>query len=151
MVRAIYDAYPMAAKERHVDGNYALSLALDVDTSGETPTDLVIDILRTYPEAAGVMDHSANFPLHLALQYESQWSSELIQSLLDACPLVINEKDWNGMTPHQLALKKNASSGMLELLETVTIDKINEWKRFVGHMLIHCFSRSLKYMIFFRY
>ena len=137
VIGRIFRADKSIAAHKHIeDGNYALTLALDYEPKqhGEINVDLVIEILKAYPNAASAKDANDNYPLHATLQHnnESSQSLQLVSLLLDAYPVVIRKKDWNGRTPHELATYKSSPKDIVDLIASIDQAKIDEWKNNEG-------------------
>mmetsp|Transcript_18156 Transcript_18156/g.37914 ORF Transcript_18156/g.37914 Transcript_18156/m.37914 type:complete len:554 (+) Transcript_18156:531-2192(+) len=81
----------------------------------DPPSSFIRDLLRAYPDAAGIRDDQGMYPLHYACGNRA--SRGVIRQLLEAFPRATRLVDPNGMLPlHYLASWGQAERGIVEML-----------------------------------
>ncbi|KAL7472817.1 hypothetical protein ACHAXS_013182 [Conticribra weissflogii] len=81
----------------------------------DPPSSFLRDLLRAYPDAAGIRDDQGMYPLHYACGNRA--SRGVIRQLLEAFPRAARLVDPNGMLPlHYLASWGQSERGIVEML-----------------------------------
>jgi ankyrin repeat protein len=142
VVKAVFNAYPEALKEKNYHGFTPLHLACQ-----NNQLDQVIQwLVEIYPEAAKEKDtYLDQMPLHLACHYNQ--SEEVIQSLLEAYPEAAREKTvFAGCMPLHLACESNESDQVIHWLLEAYPEAVKE-KDYRGRMPVHyacCYYKKNK-------
>eukprot|EP00435_Cladocopium_sp_Y103_P071634 s369_g38.t1 len=95
VLRALLDAYPAAAEEKHPQGWTPLHYVEKLDVAA------VKLLLARCPSAAKEVDNEGALPLHWAAEHDA--SKEVVQLLLEAYPEALSKRDGRGKVAAQLA------------------------------------------------
>jgi ankyrin repeat protein/serine/threonine protein kinase len=110
-IRLLIQMFPKACGIKYRE-QYPLQIALCKSLS----TDIILLILKTFPDASLVLDTLGRTPLHLAIIHQSSFN--VIETLLEHDPssCLKHDRTFDCLTPFDYAVKVNASSDVKKLL-----------------------------------
>lgn len=108
VLRALLDAYPAAAEEKHPQGWTPLHYAEKLDAEA-----LKLLLARCPKTASREVDNEGALPLHWVAEHDAP--KEVVELLLEAYPEGLSKRDGRGRVPAQLAME--ASLEVKQLLE----------------------------------
>jgi hypothetical protein len=97
-------------------------MVIDNWCDDNTTANKIVDVLlRVNPDCAKGTDKHGNTPLHLAARFNCL-SNEMITKIYDAHPESVNQRNFNGRTPLQVAqMNSSVPENIVDLLQKFTL------------------------------
>eukprot|EP00434_Breviolum_minutum_P003245 symbB.v1.2.002856.t1/scaffold130.1/size334612/7 len=111
VLRALLDAYPAAAEEKHPQGWTPLHYAEKLDAEA-----LKLLLARCPKTASREVDNEGALPLHWVAEHDAP--KEVVELLLEAYPEGLSKRDGRGRVPAQLAMEASLDrdGGLVHML-----------------------------------